>query len=53
MAIGDFRLLLRVLFGANVGDLALKRLFDSLDSARRGTLEWRTVLDYMTPLVCV
>jgi len=38
------------MFDVRLGEKALKRIFDSLDSARRGVVEWRTVLEYMTPL---
>jgi hypothetical protein len=38
------------MFDVRLGEKALKRIFDSLDSARRGVVEWRAVLEYMTPL---
>jgi hypothetical protein len=38
------------MFDVRLGEKALKRIFDSLDSARRGVVEWRTVLEYITPL---
>jgi hypothetical protein len=50
VAMSDFRQLLRVMFKVTLGDMPLRRIFDSLDSARRGRLEWRTVLDFMTPM---
>jgi len=50
VAMSDFRQLLRVMFKVNIGDVPLRRIFDSLDSARRGRIDWRTVLDFMTPV---
>ena len=32
-----------------LSDRALRVVFESLDSARRGSLDWATVLDFLTP----
>ena len=49
--VGDLRELLRIMFDVSLDDKSVRRIFDSLDSARNGFLDWRIVLDYMTPQV--
>jgi len=49
--VGDFREFLRIMFEVSLDDKSVRRIFDSLDSARNGFLDWRIVLDYMTPQV--
>ena len=47
----DFLLLVRTMLKVEIGERALHRVFDSLDSACQGRIEWQMALDFITPKV--